>query len=60
MGITYVDGIARGAEGQEQAVRFLVDSGARYTLLPKLVWQSLGLTLNPFSRTLQPMRMTHA
>lgn len=117
MGITYVDGIARGAEGQEQAVRFLVDSGARHTLLPKLVWQSLGLTpsreltfvladgatvergvsecylvlpqgqshspvilgeeddaallgvvtleilglvLNPFSRTLQPMRMTHA
>ena len=117
MGVTYVDGVARGSEGQEQAVRFLVDSGARYTLLPKRVWESLGLrpnreltfvladgaavergvsecylilpqgqshspvilgeeddaallgvvtleilglVLNPFNRTLQPMRMTHA
>ncbi len=117
MGVTYIDGIARGAEGQEQTVRFLVDSGARYSLLPKPVWESLGLrpnrdltfvladgatvergvsecylilpqgrshspvilgeeddaallgvvtleilglVLNPFSRTLQPMRMTPA
>ena len=117
MGATYIDGIARGAEGQEQAVRFLVDSGAKYSLLPKAVWQTLGLrpsreltfvladgatmergvsecylilpqgqshspvilgeeddavllgvvtleilglVLNPFSRTLQPMRMTQA
>ena len=117
MGITCVDGIARGADGQEQTVRFMVDSGAKYTLLPKPVWESLGLTpsreltfvladgatvergvsecylilpqgqshspvilgedddaallgvvtleilglvLNPFNRTLQPMRMTHA
>lgn len=44
MGVTYIDGIARGAEGQEQTVRFLVDSGARYSLLPKPVWESLGLT----------------
>ena len=43
MGVTYIDGIARGAEGQEQKVRFLVDSGARYSLLPKQVWESLGL-----------------
>ena len=117
MGVTYIDGIARGAGGQEQAVRFLVDSGARYSLLPKSVWESLrlrpsremtfvladgatvergvsecylilpqgqshspvilgeeddaallgvvtleilGLVLNPFNRTLQPMRMTQA
>ena len=117
MGMTYVDGIARGAEGQERAVRFLVDSGAKYSLLPKSVWEALGLTpsremtfvladgatvergvsecylilpqgqshspvilgeeddaallgvvtlenlglvLNPFNRTLQPMRMTNA
>ncbi len=117
MGLTYVDGVARGADGSEQAVRFLVDSGARYSLLPRPVWQSLGLrpsreltfvladgatvergvsecylmlpqgqahspvilgeegdlallgvvtleilglTLNPFNRTLQPMRMTQA
>ncbi len=117
MGVTYIDGIARGAEGQEQTVRFMVDSGARYSLLPKPVWESLGLkpnreltfvladgatvergvsecylilpqgrshspiilgeeddaallgvvtleilglVLNPFNRTLQPMRMTQA
>ena len=117
MGMTYIDGIARGAEGQEQTVRFLVDGGARYSLLPKRVWESLGLrpsreltfvladgatmergvsecylilpqgqshspvilgeeddaallgvvtleilglVLNPFNRTLQPIRMTQA
>ena len=117
MGLTYVDGIARGAGGQEESVRFMVDSGAKYTLLPREVWQSLqlqpsremtfvladgstidrgisecylvlpqgqshspvilgeegddallgvvtleilGLVLNPFNRTLQPMRMTQA
>ena len=46
MGMTYVDGIARGTEGQEQEVRFLVDSGAKYSLLPKSVWEALGLTPN--------------
>ena len=117
MGLTYVDGIARGANGEERALRFMVDSGAKYTLLPQEVWQALelsstrtltfvladgstidrgiaecylifphgqahspvilgeatdeallgvvtleilGLVLNPFSRTLQPMRMTQA
>ena len=117
MGLTYVDGIARGAGGQEESVRFMVDSGAKYTLLPREVWQVLelqpsremtfvladgstidrgisecylvlpqgqshspvilgeegddallgvvtleilGLVLNPFNRTLQPMRMTQA
>ena len=117
MGLTYVDGIARGAGGQEKEVRFLVDSGAKYTLLPKDVWESLelrstrhltfvladgatvergvsecylilpqgqahspvilgeegdsallgvvtleilGLILNPFNRTLQPVRMIQA
>ena len=43
MGLTYVDGIARGAGGQEESVRFMVDSGAKYTLLPREVWQSLQL-----------------
>jgi len=115
MGITYLDGIVRGPTGKETAVRFLVDSGAPYSLLPKVVWEAidltpkreldftladgtvvrrwvsecyivlpqgeghtpvimgepgdeeallgvvtleiLGLVLNPFSRTLQPMRM---
>ena len=43
MGITYVDGTARGPTGKEEPVRFLVDSGATYSLLPTPVWESLGL-----------------
>jgi predicted aspartyl protease len=114
MRITYVEGTARGPTGKEAPVRFLVDSGATYSLLPAAVWQAielaptreqtfaladgtliqrqisrcylilpqgedyspvilgepgdeallgvvtleiLGLVLNPFNRTLQPMRM---
>jgi len=43
MGITYIDGAARGPTGTEEPVRFLVDSGATYSLLPAPVWESLGL-----------------
>ena len=43
MGVTYIEGQARGPEGREETVNFLVDSGAGYTLLPYGVWQSLGL-----------------
>ncbi|MDI6894320.1 MAG: aspartyl protease family protein [Bacillota bacterium] len=114
MGITYVEGIVTGPTGKQEKVRFLVDSGATYSLVPLSVWQSielgpkrkmtftladgssveryvsechislqqgeghtpvilgekddeallgvvtleiLGLVFNPFSRTLQPMRM---
>lgn len=44
MGVTYVEGRVRGADSREATVRFLVDSGATYTLLPHDVWQQLGLT----------------
>jgi clan AA aspartic protease len=44
VGITYIEGIARGPGGKEEAVRFLVDSGATYSLLPQSVWQSIELT----------------
>lgn len=114
MGIVYIEGTATGPAGKQATVRFLVDSGATYTLLPHSVWGSLelspkrsvrctladgtsierqvsechislpqgeghtpvilgepgdeallgvvtleilGLVLNPFTRTLQPMRM---
>jgi predicted aspartyl protease len=114
MGITYVEGIVTGGTGKQATARFLVDSGATYTLLPVDVWRGielspqrsevftladgttigrqvsechislpqgqahtpvilgepgdeallgivtleiLGLVLNPFTRTLQPMRM---
>ena len=43
MGLTFVEGRALGPQGQEESVNFLVDSGAGYTLLPHVVWQSLGL-----------------
>ncbi|MCS7113262.1 MAG: aspartyl protease family protein [Nitrososphaerota archaeon] len=42
MGITYVEGKVRGPLG-ERIVRFLVDSGATYTVLPEDVWRSIGL-----------------
>jgi len=114
MGITYIEGIVTGPAGKQVTVRFLVDSGATYTLLSCKDWQEielspkrslaftladgtsierkvsechialpqgeghtpiilgepgdepllgivtleiLGLVLNPFTRTLQPMRM---
>lgn len=43
MGITYIDGVVRGPTGKEEAVRFLVDSGATYSLLPNPVWQTIEL-----------------
>ena len=114
MGVVYIEGVAAGADGKQVTVRFLVDSGATYTLLPYEDWRALalrpkrsvtfaladgttverqvsechitlpqgeghtpvilgepadeallgsvtleilGLVLNPFTRTLQPMRM---
>jgi clan AA aspartic protease len=42
MGITWIEGEARGPKGRA-AVRFLVDSGATYTLLPRETWQTIGL-----------------
>ena len=43
MGVTYVEGTARGPDDREATLRFLVDSGAVYTLLPKPVWTAIGL-----------------
>lgn len=42
--LTYVEGTIRGSNGRTAGVRFLVDSGATYTLLPYDVWQAIGLT----------------
>ena len=114
MGITYLEGVVTGPTGKQATVRFLVDTGATYTLLPAeesraialepkravtftladgttierkvsechialpqgeghtpvilgepgdeallgvVTLEILGLVLNPFTRTLQPMRM---
>jgi len=35
-------GKVKGPLGEEE-VRFLVDSGATYTVLPEAVWKSIGL-----------------
>ena len=44
MGISYVEGTVRGPTGREARVRFLIDSGAIYSLLPNAVWKEIGLT----------------
>ena len=43
MGVTYVEGRVKGPSGKQENVRFLVDSGATYSLLPKAVWETIGL-----------------
>lgn len=43
MGITYIAGKVRGPTGKEAEVRFLIDSGATYSLLPKTVWEAIEL-----------------
>ena len=43
MGLTFVEATVSGKKGKKVAVKFLVDSGAIYSLLPENVWKSLGL-----------------
>lgn len=43
VGVTYVEGVATGPTGKQATVRFLVDSGATYSLLPFDVWQAIEL-----------------
>jgi len=43
MGVTYIKGEVSLPKGKRAAVRFLVDSGATYTLLPEKTWRLLGL-----------------
>lgn len=40
--MTHIEGTVHGPNGEEQ-VRFPLDSGAMYTLLPIDVWQRIGL-----------------
>ncbi len=42
MGLVYIDGIVKHG-GKQLKVRFLVDSGATYTVLTERVWRELGL-----------------
>ncbi|MCL0069914.1 aspartyl protease family protein [Dehalococcoidia bacterium] len=43
MGITYIEGQVKGPSGKQESVEFLIDSGATYSLLPKTVWEAIGL-----------------
>jgi len=43
MGLTYVDGMVTGPMGRPRLVRFMVDSGAKYSLLPPDDWRAIGL-----------------
>jgi clan AA aspartic protease len=43
MGLTYVEGTVSGKKGKQATVKFLVDSGAIYSLLPETTWKALGL-----------------
>src|SRR5436309_13006498 len=43
MGILFVEGAVTGITGKQESLRFLVDSGATYTLLPNDTWRSIGL-----------------
>lgn len=43
MGISYVEGSVSGPSGRVERVRFLIDSGAMYSLLPEPVWRAIEL-----------------
>jgi clan AA aspartic protease len=43
MGLTYIEGVVRGANKKAATVEFLVDSGAVYSLLPEKDWKYIGL-----------------
>lgn len=43
MGLVHIEGKVTGPTGKKARLKFLVDSGATYTLLPKRVWRAIGL-----------------
>ena len=43
MGITFIDDTVRGPGSKEVSVRFLINSGAMYSMLPKPAWESIRL-----------------
>lgn len=43
MGVVFVEGTVTGPTGKRATLKFLVDSGATYTLLPRKVWRAIGL-----------------
>ncbi len=43
MGLTYITGEVTGRKKKSAKVKFLLDSGAIYTLLPEPAWKEIGL-----------------
>jgi len=43
MGLTFIEATVSNTAGTQRHLQFMVDSGASYTLLPKEVWEALGL-----------------
>jgi len=43
VGLTAIEGVVTGPHGSRVSVEFLIDSGAKYTLLPHEVWMKLEL-----------------
>jgi len=43
MGVVFVEGTVTGPTGKQARLKFLVDYGAAYTLLPKKVWRAVSL-----------------
>jgi clan AA aspartic protease len=43
MGVLFIEGTVTGPRGKQATLKFLVDSGATYTLLPRKVWRAIGL-----------------
>jgi len=43
MGLVFIEGTVTGPTGKQATLKFLVDSGATYTLLPLEVWRTIGL-----------------
>ncbi len=43
MGLTCIEGVVTGPAGA-RVVRLLIDSGAKYSLLPPADWRAIGLT----------------
>jgi clan AA aspartic protease len=44
LGITYIEAIVTGPTGKQSRAEFLVDSGAKYTLLPEASWKAIELS----------------
>lgn len=43
MGLTFVEATVTGKKGKKAVVKFMVDSGAIYSLLPEKDWKAIGL-----------------